>query len=402
MEKACDTGRGRPHSFLGVSTTAGSLLWSMDTQLESASVTHRFILITFASHFLPESTTSHTLSSPTSAKSTLDHTPPPVHDDDVVSSRPTSFATDPDPSKTVYCTSPSKPSLPLIQYALMIDAGSTGSRIHVYKFNNCGPSPTYEYELFKMTQPGLSSFSGRPQDAAQSLDVLMDEAVKVVPESLRKCTPVAVKATAGLRLLGAEQSGAILQAVERRLKERYPFEVQEKDGVVIMDGKDEGVYAWITANYMLNAIRGADSPAHTSSSSSSSSWAVLDLGGASTQIVFEPSFSKPDSSLTDGEHKYDLVFSGRKYVLYQHSYLGYGLMHARKSVHRLVEFMASLRSGGSGDVIGNPCLAKGTQRIVEIAGERTEEIKNVTMGGEDIGSFQACNRVIELVLAKDA
>ena len=278
----------------------------------------------------------------------------------------------------------------------MIDAGSTGSRIHVYKFNNCGTSPEYEYEAFRMTQPGLSSYKGRPTAAAESLDVLLDEAMRIVPESFRKCTPVAVKATAGLRLLGPEHSVEILRAVERRLHEKYPFPVQKKDGVVIMDGKDEGVYAWITANYLLNTIR-ADTPANTPS------YAVLDLGGASTQIVFEPKFSKPDSSLVEGDHKYDLEFGGKKHILYQHSYLGYGLMRARKSVHRLIDFLASLRTGANPHApVGNPCLAKGMQRVVEVEDERSGIKKNVTMIGEEIGSFEACDRVMQLVMAKDA
>ena len=89
-----------------------------------------------------------------------------------------------------------------------------------------------------------------------------------------------------------------------------------------MDGKDEGMYAWITTNYLLNTIQ-ANTPSNTPS------YAILDLGGASTQIVFEPKFSKPDSSLIDGEHKYDLKFGGKMHVLYQLSYLGYGLMHAK-------------------------------------------------------------------------
>jgi guanosine-diphosphatase len=280
----------------------------------------------------------------------------------------------------------------------MVDAGSTGSRIHVYKFNNCGPSPTYEYEVFKMTQPGLSSYSGRPLEAAMSLDVLLDEAVTVVPEALRKCTPVAVKATAGLRLLGHAQSAAILEAVEDRLISKYPFQLPPEGGVVIMEGKDEGVYAWLTANYLLKTFH-VDTPMDTRS------YAVLDLGGASTQIVFEPMFPTPDSSLEEGDHKYDLTFGGKQYVLYQHSYLGFGLMHARKSVHRLVDFMASLRrtsEGGHNETVGNPCLANGTQRVVQIEHEQTGEKKNVTMSGVDIGSFEACNRIIELVLAKDA
>ena len=66
---------------------------------------------------------------------------------------------DPDPSSTTHCTHPDSSSGTLVQCALMIDAGSTGSRIHVSDFNNCGPSPEYGYIVFKMTQPGLSSFA---------------------------------------------------------------------------------------------------------------------------------------------------------------------------------------------------------------------------------------------------
>ncbi|KAG9087963.1 Guanosine-diphosphatase, partial [Ceratobasidium sp. UAMH 11750] len=115
-----------------------------------------------------------------------------------------SFETDPDPTKTAYCTAAHTPSKKLVQFALMIDAGSTGSRIHVYKFNNCNPTPALEYEVFKMIRPGLSSYMTDPSAAAQSLDELLDVAVRTVPKGLQHCSPVEVKATAGLRLLGHE------------------------------------------------------------------------------------------------------------------------------------------------------------------------------------------------------
>jgi guanosine-diphosphatase len=325
---------------------------------------------------------------------------PPHEDNDVrppADIKPTSPATDPDLSKTVYCSKPLVAGTPIVQYALMIDAGSTGSRIHIYKFNNCGASPEYEYEVFRQINPGLSSYKGRPLEAAQSLDVLLDEAMSVVPPSLQKCTPVAVKATAGLRLLGAPQSQEILDAVKHRIQEKYPFSMPEEDSVVIMDGSDEGVYAWITVNYLMNTIR-PNTPANTPT------YAVLDLGGASTQIVFKPVFDskKPESTLEAGEHKYDLTFGGKTHVLYQHSYLGYGLMRARLSVHRLVDFMSSFQKNPEDGKIANPCLAKGTSRDVTIKDENTEVEKKVTMTGADVGSFEACNRIVQLVMAKDA
>lgn len=326
---------------------------------------------------------------------------PPVHDDDMApAGKPTDPASDGDRTKTRHCSKPYKPDLPLVQFALMIDAGSTGSRIHIYKFNNCGPSAAYEYEVFKQRQPGLSDYKGDPRAAAESLDELLDEAMRVVPEPLRKCTPVAVKATAGLRRLGQQQAEDILAAVRTRLADKYPFSMQGPDSVQIMDGRDEGVYAWLTANYLLNTLsaKGDERPPQP--------YAVLDLGGASTQIVFEPTFDmkKPDASLEEGEHKYDLKYDGVARVLYQHSYLGYGLMVARESTHRLVEFMSSIRGSNHGvnATVGNPCLAKGTEKIVTIEDERLGGKFNVTMAGKDVGNWDACNRIVELVMAKDA
>ena len=284
----------------------------------------------------------------------------------------------------------------------MIDAGSTGSRIHIYKFNNCGPSAAYEYEVFRHREPGLSHYKSSPQQAAESLDELMDEAVRVVPKSLWKCTPVAVRATAGLRLLGEKESKDILDTVANRLREKYEFHLRSNEDVAILDGKDEGVFAWITANYLLHAI-GGSAPGNERIPEKKPTFAVLDLGGASTQIVFEPVFDekRPDSLLEEGEHKYDLMFGGEKRVLYQHSYLGYGLKQAREHVHKLVEFLApEPKDHSKKRVIANPCLANGTRGDVKIGdgeGQRT-----ISMDGADIGGFESCSRFIQLVMAKDA
>ena len=69
----------------------------------------------------------------------------------------------------------------------------------------------------------------------------------------------------------------------------------------------------------------------------------MDLGGASTQIVFQPSSPIPPSS-----HRIDMTFSGKTYTLYQHSYLGYGLMQGRTKIKSF-----SINSGKSG------CIASG-------------------------------------------
>lgn len=328
------------------------------------------------------------------------------------SNAPANFESDPDPASTTACTSDTQfdSSNPIVQYAIVIDAGSTGSRVHVYKFNNCGQSPALEYETFMSLQPGLSSYAGDPTAAAASLDPLLEEAQRVVPAHLRSCTPIEVKATAGLRLLPGKDGAAILDEVRLRLESDWPFALAKEDHAVeIMDGKDEGVYAWITANYLLGKIgRGAKT------GSKDSTMAVMDLGGASTQIVFEPTFPEdsPDQ-LADGDHKYSLSFAGKDYTLYQHSYLGYGLMRARRSVHNLVAFTWSFLQPVGGDAgsvewddlsdevgVPNPCLSKGTSRRVTLDPQGRKTV-DVTMVGAESG-FEACNRVVELVMAKDA
>ena len=66
-------------------------------------------------------------------------------------------------------------------------------------------------------QPGLASYAGNPRVTAETLDVFLDEALRFVPASLHSCTPVTVKATAGLRLLGRQESTEMLNTVGEHL-----------------------------------------------------------------------------------------------------------------------------------------------------------------------------------------
>lgn len=317
---------------------------------------------------------------------------------------------------TTKCTVSSDKSKPIVQYALMIDAGSTGSRIHVYKFNNCGTTPELESEVFKMTEKkaggsGLSSYKEDAEGAAKSLDVLMDAAVEAVPDALKSCTPVALKATAGLRLLGPEMSEKILDAVRVRLETVYPFPVvsKEENGIVIMEGMDEGVYAWITTNYLLGKIGGPD---HDPTA------AVFDLGGGSTQIVFEPTFKGVNGAipekLAEGDHKYALSFGGRDFELYQHSHLGYGLMSARESIHRtLIEDLYTANptyTGWTTTGVVNPCIAPGYTKSVDVKllpdhpllVEAVTESISVNMTGPSTPAPAQCRKLAEKILVKDA
>ncbi|KAI8599237.1 nucleoside diphosphatase Gda1 [Dissophora ornata] len=285
-----------------------------------------------------------------------------------------------------HCTLP-HPGRPLIQYVLMIDAGSSGSRIHAYKFNYCKATPELESELFEQIMPGLSKYDEDAEGAARSLDSLLEAAMKEIPQYLHKSTPVAVKATAGLRLLGDVKSGNILAAVRERLRTMYPFPIIKEQGVAVMDGADEGVYAWVTVNYLLRRI---------SSLEKEPTVAVLDLGGASTQIVFEPKVVN-GHSVAQGDHRRDMGFNGNNYVLFQHSYLGYGLNEARNQIYTyLVENPIPNTSHmelGEDEYL-HPCIPVNT-KMTWIHQDRDVTFLGVS---DPVGE---CRRVVEAIFYKN-
>ena len=100
-------------------------------------------------------------------------------------------------------------------YSIVLDAGSTGSRIHVFKFERRGAGAEAQLSLvsdtFEQLKPGLSSYRDEPEKAAQSLKPLLDIALRAVPQQLQAGTGLSLKATAGLRLLPGSKADDILK-----------------------------------------------------------------------------------------------------------------------------------------------------------------------------------------------
>lgn len=204
-------------------------------------------------------------------------------------------------------------------YGIMMDAGSTGSRIHVYTFNRGkANSINLEGEYFEEVKPGLSAYADDPKKASESLRGMLDQAKQRIPEVYWALTPIALKATAGLRMLPPEKSDALLKEVEDLLRS-YPFKCG-REAVTIMDGTDEGKFIWITLNFLLGVL---NDPSKT--------FGTLDLGGGSTQITFVPS-QTATVTLASPEDILQVPIGDRVTNLYTHSYLGFGLQSARKAV----------------------------------------------------------------------
>ncbi|CAF1697786.1 unnamed protein product [Brassica napus] len=244
-------------------------------------------------------------------------------------------------------------SRPPKNYAVIFDAGSSGSRVHVYCFDrNLDLLPLgNELELFVQLKPGLSAYPTDPRQAANSLVSLLDKAEASVPRELRPKTPVRVGATAGLRTLGHEASENILQAVVKELLRDRSMLKTEANAVTVLDGTQEGAYQWVTINYLL---RNLGKPY-------SDTVGVVDLGGGSVQMAY--AISEEDAATApkplEGEDSYvrEMYLKGRKYFLYVHSYLHYGLLAARAEILKVSEDS------------NNPCIVAGYDGTYKYGGD---------------------------------
>uniref|UniRef100_A0AAY4B0P1 nucleoside diphosphate phosphatase n=1 Tax=Denticeps clupeoides TaxID=299321 RepID=A0AAY4B0P1_9TELE len=203
-------------------------------------------------------------------------------------------------------------------YGVMFDAGSTGTRIHIYKFIQKDPVglPVLDNEMYHAVKPGLSAYADKPEEGGETIRLLLRVAKKTIPKPEWPHTPVVLKATAGLRLLPPEKAKALLDEVKEVFDES-PFFVPS-DSVSIMNGTNEGILAWVTVNFLTGHLY----------AKTKKTVGILDLGGGSTQITFLPKSKKtvmtaPPSYIA----RFDMF--NDTYELYTHSYLGNGIVAAR-------------------------------------------------------------------------
>ncbi|KAI5253641.1 ectonucleoside triphosphate diphosphohydrolase 2 isoform X1 [Manis pentadactyla] len=230
-------------------------------------------------------------------------------------------------------------------YGIVLDAGSSHTSMFVYKWPADKENDTGivgQHSSCDVRGGGISSYADNPSRAGQSLAECLDQALQDVPKERHQGTPLYLGATAGMRLLNLtspEASANVLTAVTRTLTQ-YPFDFR---GARILSGQDEGVFGWVTANYLLeNFIKYG--------------WVgrwfrprkgtlgAMDLGGASTQITFETA-----SPAEDPANEVQLRLYGQHYRVYTHSFLCYG----RDQVLR--RLLASALQNHS----SHPCWPKG-------------------------------------------
>ena len=222
-----------------------------------------------------------------------------------------------------------------MNYGCVVDAGSSGSRIFVYRWPEGGQGPTEEVFHEEIT-PGISD----SEHGIAALKDLLNLAKKTLTQHHEvdvKEVPIHVGATAGLRLIEPVQREITMTRIRDLLHEsEFMF---QNNWARVISGEEEGIYEWLTINYLKNG--------NAFPNNSSPTYGALDLGGASTQI----SFSSKERRLLRRKTAFPLRVDDSQYILYSHSFLHYGADQARA---KYSEHISTNNSNAQ-----NPCYPAG-------------------------------------------
>ncbi|KAJ3098767.1 Golgi apyrase, partial [Physocladia obscura] len=252
------------------------------------------------------------------------------------------------------------------QFGLVVDAGSSGTRLAVYswrldvgggtglvRIERAFAGAPHDASL-RAVVPGLSSLAAVCSAAAANatdanaadacfgavaahLAPLLEFARAAVPAALHATTPFFLLATAGLRLASRDTQRRMLAAVSAAVRQNSVFAVRD---VRVIDGDEEGLYGWLAVNYLTKAL---------SQSNGGRSFGFMDMGGASTQFAFVPTKEDLDGHLASSTSDYNdnslhtvqlktLDGAVLSYTVFVSSFLGFGVNEARRRyVHGLAQ-----------------------------------------------------------------
>jgi Golgi nucleoside diphosphatase len=164
------------------------------------------------------------------------------------------------------------------EHGIMIDAGSSGSRLHLYEWDPrvlsnsqdvqdavSGKKISFPYARSRWTdrlRPGVDSFASLPDDKLQEalqdyLSPLIDFAKTVLHRKQEKFEtfPIFLRATAGMRILEKNDRARVLGAIRSLFNDNTfcPFYFEDEYARVL-SGEEEAIFGWAGINFAMGNL----------------------------------------------------------------------------------------------------------------------------------------------------
>jgi apyrase len=219
------------------------------------------------------------------------------------------------------------------RYGLIIDAGSSGSRIYIYCWKPAeangipwvaAPAQQGERPWMETVDYKLSDVSS-DSDADKSLEPLTEYAREKIGDALGQ-TRLHLMATGGMRRKSDADQDKTLDYVRKHLEKKFGSASTVTSTVI--SGKKEALYGWIAVNYLMGFLKEKDG-------NLSPTMGILELGGASTQIAFASSDVPPQVRLgSKDEGLATLQWGKTAYQIYVRSLPDWGQDEALKKIDK--------------------------------------------------------------------
>ncbi|CAI0442009.1 unnamed protein product [Linum tenue] len=247
------------------------------------------------------------------------------------------------------------------KFYVVLDCGSTGTRVFVYQASidnkkdgnlpivvksfseGVSRKPTGRAYDRMETEPGLHMLVHNTSGLKSALKPLVKWAQKQIPADAHQSTSLFLYATAGVRRLPRSDSKWLLDKAWSILNES-PFLCQ-REWIKIISGMEEAYFGWIALNYRTEVL-GASPKKPT--------FGALDLGGSSLQVTFEG-----DKQFRN-QTNLNLRIGAVNHRLSAYSLAGYGLNDAfDKSVVHILKRLPNVDLLSNKAEIKHPCLHSG-------------------------------------------
>lgn len=253
-------------------------------------------------------------------------------------------------------------------YAIMVDCGSSHTHVYLYTWETTEdipviqmPNPT-EQSNFEL-DIRLASAENNNTVISAIGDAIIARCTPLIPFKQISSTSVFMYATAGVRLLPEPTQNSIMEKMYRYLREHSQFRVRQ-NMIKVISGAEEGIFGWITVNYLLKQLESGKNTSIT-----------IDMGGASTELAVE---LQTDNQI---EHSYSIQIGRKTINIFSYSYSSYGSDTGNSAVN---DYFFNIHN--SSDLIPNPCYFN----------NYTKTYRNRTLMGT--GNLIECSNAIQKVL----